>query len=53
MESPLLKFTNDTLAKIKACTSTLKDMNLRDLSIYLTGLRIYKTQLTLHMQDVK
>ena len=31
MESPLLKFTNDTLAKIKARTSTLRDMNLDDL----------------------
>ena len=31
MESPLLKFTNDTLAKIKARISTLRDMNLDDL----------------------
>ena len=49
MEDALLKFTNDTLAKIKACTSTLMDMNQRDLSIYLTGLQIYKPQLALHM----
>ena len=53
MEDPLLKFTNDTYAKITVFDSTLVDMNLNDLSKYLTGLRIYKTQLTLHMQDVK
>lgn len=42
MESPLLKFTNDTFAKIIARTSTLRDMNLDDLQDYLTGLGMHK-----------
>ena len=53
MESPLLKFTNDTLAKIKARTSTLRDMNLDDLLDYLTGLGIHKPQLALHIRRVE
>lgn len=43
MEDPLLKFTNDTFAKIIARTSTLRDMNLDDLQVYLSGLRVYKS----------
>ena len=31
MEDPLLKFTNDTYAKINARISSLRDMNLDDL----------------------
>ena len=42
MEDPLLKFTNDIYAKIRARTSTLRSMNLDDLKDYLTGLQLYK-----------
>jgi len=42
MEEPLLKFTNETLAKLKNMKINLSDMSLDDLQDYLTGLRLFK-----------